>query len=348
MDDIFLKSKLENNPTYIDVIISFNICIDELFKDTCKIGKILDKMKNKFHAKNINFYVDTFKKKIYKSELFHSILQINNIDLYISFESGKHFICFSHHLMDGFSFMLFLIEFYSNYGFQKYDYINKSKIKEKIIESNITNLLNFTYWQISNILFVKETCTLPTVSNSKLSFNSSYIYKRKNKSFNLHVCSCIENALLQMKVIKKNYKIIYGLPINYKTLKERTMLPYGNYICILPEKTPLTFCKNKLVILLVLIITFFISCFPKEFVNDFCNYCLGKIDIIYSNIDAQVLDTIPFVESIQYNVPAFEQSIMSFSCITWKGQVFFSINTKRQFSLNLFKNCFLSYYECRD
>lgn len=348
MDDIFLKSKLENNPTYIDVIISFDKSIDKLFKETCKIGYILDKIKSKFHAKNINYHIDSSLKKIYNIKCFHSILHRNNIDIYISFESGKHFICFSHHLMDGFSFMLFLIEFYSMYGFDKFNLINKNKIKHKIIKNNFTNLLNFSYWQFSNTLFDKNYNYLPTVNNDTLSFYSCFIFKHKNKSFNSHVCSCIENALLQMKIINNDHKLVIGLPINYKTYKERTLLPYGNYICILPEQTSLLFCKNKLVILLVLVITFFISCLPKKIVNNFCNFCLGKIDVIYSNIDAQILDNIPFVESIQYNIPAFEQSIMSFSCITWKGQVFFSINTKRQFSLNLFKNCFLSYYECRD
>lgn len=348
MNDIFYKLHCENNHTYIDVNLKFH----DIIINESDISVHLQKVITNIYKTNINLYIAndlTNKIKFHKEKNFHNILHEKNIDLYFSIdESNCHFFSFSHHVMDGFSFLLFLIDFYKRFKKDKIHLLITDQLKKRKLNTN-TNFVHFLEF-CSNFIFKKNTHYLPLLKTSHtIHFLSNYIFhSKKNKSFNSHVCTSIEKTLIQMKIIKNDSKLLFGLPINYKKLSERKKLPYGNYICIIPDTCSLTFSKNLYVISFVLILTYIVSYFPNFLVNEISKYCIGNVDVLYSNIDAQLLDDVPYLESINYSVPARDENIMSFSCLTWKGQVFFNVGTKRNFSLNIFKSCFLANYECKD
>lgn len=354
MNNIFYKlHHHENNPTYIEVSIKFNQLMNrEILLD--KINHYLIQVSSKIYQKNIKIHVSNYdnNKKLHDKYNFHKILHELDIDLYFSteYDMNIHFFCFSHHIMDGFSFMLFLVDFYQNFHIFEKTILNQKKLKPKKINNESIDLLEFVFVIFSSTFFESKMNYLPVKKNSKesLKFISNFIFHNKNKSFNSHICTCIEKTLIQMKIIKNDIKLLFGLPINYKTIDERKKIPYGNYICIIPDTCNLKCSKNIFVISFVLILTYFLSYLPSIIINKVSNYCLKKIDVIYSNIDAQILDHVPFIECINYSLPAYEHNLMSFSCITWKGQIFFNITTKKNIPLNIFKSCFLSYYECKE
>jgi hypothetical protein len=242
----------------------------------------------------------------------------NKVDLFLFFNKNEkfHFITFSHVLMDGMSFMLFCIDFYSFLG--KFN-INHQMDSTRNYESfNIFKILELISIPrlLKNNLLLENICNQPNYNVISLPLR-----KFKSKSFNQNVCKILENICYELKIISSNQNLRIGIPINLSSIKDRINSNYGNFILIIPDNASLEFSKNYFI---VTIIAIFLKFFPLRFINKnlickFVDLCFNQIDIVYSNMDARYIDNLPV--QLIYSAPVFKNKFFTFSILTHNQNV---------------------------
>ncbi len=286
MDYILFKTMNKHRLYYNDANIHFNKIINF---DNNKIIKSLAILQKKI---NYSFLVSS---NIYP----HTFLFNKNIDLLLCISNDPnttHFFSFSHHIMDGYSFVLFCIEFYNLCGIET----EKCMFTNEIIHSSI-NLSNYSVFHFLKFFYNlsidfsssivecdKNMNTGLKINFSLPHFNTEMNNHKHKLTFNQKICHIIENVVCDLKLIPKKPR--FGVPVNIKPIHKRKN-KYGNFICILPDNSNLEFSKNYFIVHLYILI-FLI--FPFKYLSQahlekIVSFCFNQIDIVYSNIDARII-----------------------------------------------------------
>lgn len=286
---------------YNDVNIYFNKSIN---LDKNIIIKSLAILQKKI---NFSFLVST--------NIFpHLFLFKKNIDLLLCISNNpntKHFFSFSHHIMDGYSFVLFCIEFYNLCGIETGQCVLGNEIINKSINLCNSNFIyNYSIVNIFKFFFnislnfsgsmsdcdenintgLKINFSLPHLNSSINKTNKNVIVdKNRHKlTFNQKICHIIENVVCDLELIPTKPR--FGVPVNIAPFHKRKN-KYGNYLCIVPDNSNLDFSKNYFIVhlFILLFLIFPFKYLSQSHLENIVSFCFNQIDIVYSNIDARII-----------------------------------------------------------
>lgn len=312
MDHILQETMNLDRLYYIDIYIYFNKNIN---LDKSILIKNLAAMQKKIA---INFLVSD-------NQYAHTFLYSKKIDLLLctlnlSSDKTIHFFCFSHAIMDGYSFILFCTEFYrlcgipldkimhTNRDYKSYLLGNALPIpipssSERSYNYSLYSLIKFflslrlgsqnlaQYTHNSNKL-KNNISSQSTKKNEGVKINFRIPYRKKPENspdtFNKNMCQVIEKIVASQNLLA--CKPRFGIPVNIASVDQRKK-KYGNYICIVPDNSNLEFCKNYFIIhiCIVLFMIFPFKMVSKKYLELIVCFCFNQIDIVYSNIDARLI-----------------------------------------------------------
>jgi hypothetical protein len=342
MDYILLQSQNLNRLYYVDILICFEGTIEKLEAEEMLIHNLsLMQKKIKFNFLVKGFHAasaDRYPKK--QKSYSHQFLFKKKIDLYLVSSrihglSDKnkctvHQWAFSHHLMDGVSFMMFCLEFYSLFGFdchparsidsadeigldkEKKEKIFTPTVVEKIggasLFRNAWDFFSFFRRLIHSFLlpdtaqpfrnfFKKSFADQPVIPERRLlsliylSVPSAKFKKNPGETFNRVMTCAIQETCSDMHLILSGYQLRIGVPVNLKDRKPSRTL-FGNHIGILPDTFTLQFSKNYYLIFVMSVV---LNYFPFRFINTYLlntlvDFCFTQIDVLYSNMDCRMID----------------------------------------------------------
>jgi hypothetical protein len=296
---------------YNDVYIHFNQLVhiekNALIKTLASLQK----------KTNFNFIVTD---RVYP----HTFLYTKKIDLVFATlnlcaDKTTHYFCFSHHIMDGYSFIMFCIDFYALNGISQDKIINNpsnnnndssvfsffATPKYPECAYNIYGLFKFIFnarldFRSSSRITAAHAEPPPHAGPGiRINFRIPCLYPNNcdagrtlsndgKCTFNQRMCKVIEKVVVDLHLICGRPK--FGIPINTASVDKRRK-KYGNYVYLIADTSDLAFSKNFFIIYLLisLILICPLKMLAKSHLDYIVAFSLHQFDILYSNVDARML-----------------------------------------------------------
>jgi hypothetical protein len=269
-------------------------------------------------------------------------------DIFLAYSRDFHHFCFSHHVMDGAGFMVFCCNFYRHLGVET----------PRTLRNQAPHLRTFrsaSLWQklagcatyFAGPLRAPWRST-PTYENPEHSFcffsmtlEGFLRKKRPDASFNQAICMCIQHACVASGMCKRRLR--FGVPV-YNTWDSGGR-GARNRVCFVYDDATLEHSRNELLgcVLAALLYILPVRLLPVVCIRWLVEFCLRRVDVCYSNIDARSVDDVTHLKSIAYMSPAFKETLFSFCTMTVKNKINVTIRSQcvPQETLDLFVAHFL-------
>jgi hypothetical protein len=352
MDEIIFRLRSAENPFYIDAVIIYNKTLIQRGTNKSWLSKCLDLLRER-QPKTTKF---SYRICPSSACFSHASLFRRDIDLQLSYGKNFHYFCFSHHLMDGYSFMLFCKEFYTLLGMYKQNAEDLSQLEQprrindkvdfhlskkfpcagdlQTLCTSVVNCVNFFTRPILSLFGgqvspSKELGGFLSAQSDSFSFFSVEKWSPKNicgksQTFNQTTCSFIADACKKSLDIfrgKDKTNISFGIPVYVNETGKSGL--FGNNMMVVYDDPLLTNSKNYILLAVLCVLIKMASFLPlPSYLINFIFECgLEQIDIVYSNIDARRLSDQDALVNVAYMCPTFHKTLLSVCVITFRDRV---------------------------
>lgn len=344
MDHIIRCVQTADNPLYVDVVLQFDQTFRSAAANYAKLYGAMCACQGTFFG--------SFRIAAYPFLVAPRTLLEERTDIFLAYSRDFHYFCFSHHVMDGAGFMVFCCNFYRHLGVETPPTLrNQTPQLRTFRRASLWQKLAGCATYFAGPLLAPWRST-PTHENQghsfcffSMSLEGFLRKKRPDVSFNQAMCMCIQQASVASGMCKRRLR--FGVPV-YNTWDG--LQPRGgarNRVCFVYDDATLEHSRNELLgcVLAVILYILPVRLLPVVSIRWLVEFCLRRVDVCYSNIDARSMDDVTQLKSIAYMSPAFKETLFSFCTITVKNKINVTTRSRSQCvpqeTLDLFVEHFL-------